>query len=301
MSKEDKFAQLDDLSHFTATDAIDAFASNEDPERIGRTTLTNFARLDLEQIITKEQVRTEYDEEKHRELVALLESQGQLQPIVVWWSAEDQKYVVFMGHRRRRAAPEAGFTSLECVILSEPPSEIEKIEKQLAENEGREDLNPIDVANAYAKIQEARGCSERQLAQEMGVSRTELKRLLLLRTLPANLQQAVVNGELPKRNAAEIAALPTQEEQQQAFSDYQAGATFGQLAERAKKSPAKSTSRAKPKTKKEFTFNGIKVVATAKKKFTKADLAAVMRLIQEECESDGRSNTSEPKAGNVAA
>ena len=303
MSKDDKFAALGDLDHFTATDAIDAFVTDEDPKRVGRTNMTNVAKLELDRIIAKDQVRTDYDDDKHAELVASLEAHGQQQPIVVYWSEEDQKFVVFMGHRRRLAAPEAGLTSLSCVILSEPPSEAERLEVQLAENLIREDLNPIDIARGYQDLMTVRNCSARQLSQSYGKTEREIQRAVKLLTLPQEIQSAIAEGILPKSVGNEITKLETVEEQQQAFADYQGGEKFAAIAEKVKKKSSKSKAPTKPKTKKEFTYNGIKVVATAKKKFTKAELAEVMQMIAAECESDGRGKKVEEGAvaGHVAA
>lgn len=303
MSKDDKFAALEDTSHFTATDAINAFVTDEDPKRVGRTTMTNVAKLELGRIIAKDQVRTEYDEDKHTELVASLEAHGQQQPIVVYWSDDDERFVVFMGHRRHRAASEAGLTTLQCVILTQPPTEAERIEVQLAENLIREDLNAIDIARGYEDLMKVRNCSARQLALSYGKPERDIYRSLKLLTLPENMQTAVAEGSLPKRVASEIATADIAK-QQTLFEEYQAGSTYGEIAEKVKKKKTtKPKSSAKSKPKKEFTYNGIKVVATSKKKFTKAELAVVMQMIFEECESDGRGKKTdgEAVAGNVAA
>ena len=105
MSKFEMFQNADNLSDFTARDAI-AFDTDEDLKRVGRKAMTNVAQIELTQIIAKDQVRTEYDPQKHKEMQASLTAHGQQQPIVVYWSDEDSSYVVFMGHRRLRAARE---------------------------------------------------------------------------------------------------------------------------------------------------------------------------------------------------
>lgn len=288
MSKLDKFATLGNDSDFNVRDAISAFSSDETADRIGRTAMKNVAMIELDRIIAKDQVRKDYDEDKHRELVASLETHGQQQPIVVYWSDEDERYIVFMGHRRRRAAIEAGLQALSCVVLAEPPTEAERLEKQLVENIVREDLNPIDEAEAFDGIIQARGCTAQDLAKDLGKAASTIQRSVKLLTLPEDLREKVRVGAIPKSVARELVKLKDEPAMREMVAQYEKGGSYGQIAERVKKKPgARSASPAK--TKKEFTVNGVKIVATAKKRITQADIAAALRVIVEQLESDGRS------------
>ena len=111
-------------------------------------------QIKLSQIITKEQVRKSFDPEKHQEIVASINEHGQQQPIRVYWSDDDQKWVVLMGHRRLRAAmnSKCKLEKIDCVTHPEKPSENEIIQLQLIENIIREDLNPVDEARRFQAI-----------------------------------------------------------------------------------------------------------------------------------------------------
>lgn len=289
MSKLDKFAELNNLSSFTARDAISAFGEDGEADRVGRRALTNFANIEIDRIIAKDQVRKTYDDQKHQEMVAMLRESGQLQPIVVYWSEDDQRYVVFMGHRRLRAAPEAGMTSIDCSVLSEPPNESERIEKQLVENIAREDLNPIDEAEAFQELCTQKGCNAKELAQHLGKAASTVQRAIKLLSLPEDIREKVRDGEITKSIGRELTKCDEEQAMRSMLAKIEAGESRAEIAELVKKKPGLRTTAPKGKMKKEFTVNGIKLTITGKRKTTKSDIAAALRVVMEQLESDGRS------------
>lgn len=294
-SKLEMFQNAGNESDFSVRDAI-SFSVDEDQQRIGRKAMKNVAQLDLTQIIAKDQVRTSYDPQKHTEMVASLTTHGQQQPIVVYWSEEDSKYVVFVGHRRTRAAREVdGITSLAAVILKEAPTESERLEIQLVENLVRENLNPVDEARAFADIIRVRGINYKILAKELGKATSTVQRACKMLDLPEDILEAVATRKLPKRVAQEISKVDNEEGQREMFDAYKSGLKYTDIAEAVTAKPrtaiAGSTTKKTPKTKKVFSSGGVKLQATAAKKVTKAEIAAALRAWADDLESDGRSRS----------
>lgn len=292
MSKFEKFKSASTSSDFSVREAI-AFSVEEDPQRIGRTAMTNVARIELSQIIAKEQVRTKYDSVKHEEMKASLAAHGQQQPIVVYWSAEDNKYVVFVGHRRHRAASEVGsIESLEAVILKEAPTEAERVEKQLVENLVREELNAVDEARAYADIMRVRGCTAKDLAKDLGRAASTIQRSVKMLELPEDILDEVASGTIPKSVVREVQKLATENEQRVTLNAYKSGVSYKKIAEEVTKKPGLRTTDKQPGkssgTKKVFTSGGLKLQATANKRIPNGEVIEAIESWLEKLKGDRR-------------
>ena len=253
----------------------------------GQERLRNAARIPLDQIEADAQVRTEFDEDGLRNLGESIKAQGQLQPALVRWDEARGKYIIIAGERRFRACRMVGIDKLDCVIREGEFSEDKNREVQLLENLQREDLTPIEEGRTYQKLLDDRGCSIRQLAEDLHVPRATIQRAVKLLSLPDDIQQMVNDGQLPKSLFREILKLKTEEEQRQVIDAYLDGGTFDTVAEEvAEKS---GTRKAAPKkTTKRFTANGITLQATGKGRMTNADVAAVMQEWLRELKKDGR-------------
>lgn len=173
--------------------------------------------IEVDRIIPDaDQPRKEFDEDALDRLAASLKARGQLQPIRVRWSAEAEHYVVVVGERRWRAARMAGMTSIACVVVQGEPSAEDLLEDQLIENALREGLAPVEQARAYRALMEARGLTQRDLAERLQIDHTSITRALGLLTLPDDVQALVDNGELPASSAYQIATkIDSPEEQVQ--------------------------------------------------------------------------------------
>jgi len=156
------------------------------------------------------QPRTHFDSGALSELVASIKEHGILQPVIVTELA-DNKYQIIMGERRWRAAQEAGLEKMPVIIRK--AQEMEKLELALIENIVREDLNPIELANAYKKYIDEFSLTHDDAAKRLGKSRSAISNTIRLLQLPDEIQQAIVRGELSDAHAKVIAGLPTVEQQ----------------------------------------------------------------------------------------
>jgi ParB family chromosome partitioning protein len=154
-----------------------------------------------------DQPREEFDEESMRRLADSVRARGILQPIRVRWDEGRKRYVIIAGERRWRASRMAGLASLPCVVDDRPATPGELLAMQMVENCLREDLKPIEQAKAFRALMDLNGWSGNQLAKELGVAQSGVVQALALLELPAPVQAAVDNGNLPASTAYTITAL----------------------------------------------------------------------------------------------
>jgi ParB family chromosome partitioning protein len=154
-----------------------------------------------------DQPRREFDEEGLQRLAESLRSKGQLQPIRVRWQEATQSWVIISGERRWRAAVLAGLQSLACVEVKGSLTPDEILEDQLVENALRQDLRPLEQANAFKALIDRRGFSARQLAERLSLSAMTVTRALALLELPESVQASVEQGTLGASVAYEVGKL----------------------------------------------------------------------------------------------
>lgn len=144
------------------------------------------------------QPRKAIDEEGLETLAKSLESQGMLQPIVV---AQTKKgYQVVAGERRLQAAKRLGWSTVP-VLVKEVRSEEALLLLALIENIQREDLNPIEEAEAMRQLQEQFGFTQEALAEKTGKSRSAVANQLRLLRLPDEVKELVRQGKLSEGHA----------------------------------------------------------------------------------------------------
>jgi ParB family chromosome partitioning protein len=146
------------------------------------------------------------------DLAESLRARGQLQPIRVRWDEDVKSWVIVTGERRWRAAKLAGLREIACVEQREERGEVDRLEDQLVENCVREDLSPIEQAEAFRAILSAKQISVRQLADSLNVSHQSIIRAVRLLDLPDDLRDRVHSGQLAPSVATELSAIPTDEE-----------------------------------------------------------------------------------------
>jgi ParB family chromosome partitioning protein len=143
-------------------------------------------------------VRDLIDPEKVRELAESIRSQGLLQPIVV--RPVNGRYEVVAGHRRYLAHRLIGEVKIKSIVKEMNDEEVFLI--RAMENDQREDLNPIEKAKVYKRLQEKFGWSIAHIASKMGRNRATIGRFIELLELPDDVQKAVAKGELSIAAAA---------------------------------------------------------------------------------------------------
>jgi ParB family chromosome partitioning protein len=158
---------------------------------------------------TPTQPRQVFKEDRLEELAQSIKTNGVIQPIIVRRSGT--RYQIVAGERRWRAAQRAGLDKLPCVIKDIPEANI--LELSLIENIQREELNPIEEANAYRKLIERLNVTQEELAQRLGKDRSSIANLLRLLKLPEDIQAMVEDGHLSMGHAR--ALLPIESEEQQ--------------------------------------------------------------------------------------
>jgi ParB family transcriptional regulator, chromosome partitioning protein len=155
------------------------------------------------------QPRKSFDNAKLYDLSTSLGQTGVLQPIVV--RRVGQGYQLIVGERRWRAAKLAGLTKIPAIIRDATDSQ--SLEMALVENLLREDLNPMEEAEAYQRLIAEYGWTQEELAQRVGRDRSSVANCLRLLKLPALIQADLREGRLTMGHARALLALSTSGEQ----------------------------------------------------------------------------------------
>lgn len=166
-------------------------------------------QLPIEDILPGDaQPRQRFDDERLKELAASIKSHGVIQPIVV--RRRGNQFEIVAGERRWRAAQQAGLTSIPAVISDAAPEDALTI--ALVENLQREDLNPIEEAEAFHRLHTQLGYTQQEIAEAVGKDRTTVANSLRLLKLPQPVRQQVLDGELTMGHARALLALDVPEE-----------------------------------------------------------------------------------------
>ncbi len=138
------------------------------------------------------------------ELAASLKVNGVIQPLFVR-PLDDGKYELIAGERRLRAAKLAELETVPCLVRH--VERAAQAEMALVENIHREDLNPIDRAEAYRDLQRQLGMTQAQLAGRLGEERTSVANYLRLLDLPGEVVELARDGKLPLGHAKVLAGV----------------------------------------------------------------------------------------------
>lgn len=150
------------------------------------------------------QPRREFDEDALQELAESIKEHGILQPITVE-AAENGVFYIIMGERRTRAAKLAGLT--EVPVHLGKYSDQKKLEIALIENIQREDLNPVEEAEAYYKLMEISGLSQEQVSARVGKNRSTVANAIRLLKLPEDMRNALAQGKITSGHARALLAV----------------------------------------------------------------------------------------------
>ena len=151
------------------------------------------------------QPRHAVSEESLEELTLSIETHGVVQPIVVRRTAEEDVYQIIAGERRWRAAQRAGLRTVPCIVHE--ADDRRSLEPALVENLQRDDLNPIEMAEAMLQLINEFGLTQEQLAEQLGRSRSTVANTLRLLELPQEIRQAVEVGEISFGHARALLSL----------------------------------------------------------------------------------------------
>ena len=157
----------------------------------------------------RKQPRQNFDEEKLEELAESIKTFGLLQPILV--QKRDGYYEIIAGERRWRAALKAGLKEVPVIIRDYTEKEI--LELSLIENIQRENLNPIEEAQAYKRLMDEFRLGQNEVAQRVSKSRPAVANSLRLLKLEENVQKMLIDGQISMGHARALLPLEIPEEQ----------------------------------------------------------------------------------------
>jgi ParB family chromosome partitioning protein len=155
------------------------------------------------------QPRLTIDPEKLAELAASIRASGIVQPILV--RRRGERYQIIAGERRWRAAEAAGLASVPVSVRDVKDEQL--LELALVENVQREELSPLEEAQAFQRLQGELGLSQEEIARRVGRDRTTVANTVRLLKLPRELRELLAQGRLDAGHARALLALERAEDQ----------------------------------------------------------------------------------------
>lgn len=163
-------------------------------------------RLPIEYIRPgKYQPRTSFSEQDLEELAQSIEEEGIIQPLIVR-KLNPMQYELIAGERRWRAAGIAGLYDVPCIVRELPDDKA--LRQALIENIQRKDLNPIEEAEGILRLVKEFSYTHEATAEAIGKSRSYVTNLLRYLSLPSNIQNWLVSGDLEAGHAKVLGGVP---------------------------------------------------------------------------------------------
>jgi ParB family transcriptional regulator, chromosome partitioning protein len=162
------------------------------------------------------QPRTNFDEERLKELAASIKEQGVIQPVTIRKSAGGL-FQLISGERRYKASQMAGLTEIPAYIIS--ASDHAMLEMAIVENIQRENLNPIEIALGYKQLTTEYNLTQEMLSERLGKSRSSIANHLRLLKLPGEIQIGLRQELVSMGHARALAALEDPQVQLEVYQD----------------------------------------------------------------------------------
>ena len=156
------------------------------------------------------QPRTQFDEGELADLAQSIKEHGVIQPLVVN-EIGDGKYQLIAGERRLRAAQMAGLNDVPAITRQANDREL--LELALIENVQREDLSPLEAAEAYKNLEETFNLTHEEISKRVGKNRTSVTNTIRLLKLPGEVQKSLLEKKITEGHARVLLALPTAQAQ----------------------------------------------------------------------------------------
>lgn len=154
----------------------------------------------------KGQPRQHFEGTALDELAQSLREHGLIEPLVVRRVASSDRFEIIAGERRWRAAQRAGLREVMVVVKDVTPNAA--FELAIIENVQREDLNPVELAEAYDRLVREHGYTQEALATRVGKDRSTIANSLRLLKLPPRVRSKIVTGELSEGHARALLGAP---------------------------------------------------------------------------------------------
>lgn len=186
----------------------DGFNEEFDPTAEEDKKLSKLKELPLEEIEPDpDQPRRTFGQAELQELADSIKMMGVIQPIVV--IREGKKYIIVAGERRWRAAKMAGLETIPAVVRTMDSQN--RLEASLIENVQRQDLNPIEMATAYAKLKEQFHLTTTEMAERIGKSLGSVSNTMRLLGLPDEAKRAMIEYKLTEGQMRPLATATDEE------------------------------------------------------------------------------------------
>jgi ParB family chromosome partitioning protein len=171
---------------------------------------SNLMELEIDRLDPAiDQPRNIFKENKLEELAQSIRHNGIIQPLVV--RRKGERFEIIAGERRWRAAQKAGLHKIPCVIKDVSSENL--LEISLIENIQREELNPIEEANAFKRLLEMRDLTQEEVARRVGKDRSSITNALRLLKLPMELQRLVEEEKLSMGHARALLSMDSAQDQ----------------------------------------------------------------------------------------
>jgi ParB family chromosome partitioning protein len=178
------------------------------PEEFGILKEDRYAEVEIEKIRPNpRQPRTLFDEASIDELAGSIRETGIIQPLLV--VPQEDYYQIVVGERRWRAAQKAGLRVVPVIVRNMP--EDKQLEVSLIENIHREDLNPLEIAEAFERLVGQLGLTQQEIADKVGKDRASVANYIRLLKLPEDIKKLIREGKLSMGQARAILALEDEE------------------------------------------------------------------------------------------
>lgn len=161
----------------------------------------------------KYQSRKQFDEEKLKELIDTIREKGVINPILV--RSVGNEYEIIAGERRWRAVTQMGLPEIPAIVKD--VSDRDMFELSLIENIQREDLNPLEEAEAYQHLINDFGLTQEDLSKRIGKDRSSIANILRLLKLPEDIKGYIADGVISAGHARAILSLETPTKQDYLF------------------------------------------------------------------------------------
>ena len=180
--------------------------------------------VDIDQLEpNRYQPRAQMDDARLEDLARSIQANGIIQPIIVRkleGSSARERYQIIAGERRWRAAQRAQLVRVPVVIKDVADTDHKRqLEMALIENIQREDLNPLEAANAYQKLVEEFQLTQDEIAAQVGKDRATVANYLRLLKLPEEVRGNIASGALSMGHARAIVALGSEADQRRLARD----------------------------------------------------------------------------------
>ena len=170
-----------------------------------------YKQIDIEKIKANEnQPRTIFDDEKIAELATSIKENGLIQPLIV--RKYNRNYQIIAGERRYRACKLAGLKTVPCIIKDIDDKQMDTY--AIIENIQREDLTPIEEANAYKTLIDTYGMSQTELANKVGKKQSTIANKLRLLKLSDEVKDALKSKQITERHTRAMLSLQPEKQEE---------------------------------------------------------------------------------------